>query len=155
MHRFHWLEPHDAEVWGTLWAFITWVPATLDEHLKRTEQMALVDYLTLLAIAQANENRLAMSRLADATRMSPSRLSHVMDRLEHRGLAERTRSTKDRRSTNATLTEDGVEFMLRATPEMIGRLRATIFETVTPEEADQLNAIMHKIMASTAPEAGK
>lgn len=155
MNRFRWLEPHDAEVWGTLWAFITWVPATLDEHLKRSEQMALVDYLTLLAIAQADETRLAMSRLADATRMSPSRLSHVMDRLEHRGLAERTRSTEDRRSTNATLTEDGIEFMLRATPEMIGRLRSTIFEAVTPEEADQLNAIMQKIMASTGGEANK
>lgn len=147
MERFHWLNPHDAEVWGTLWGFITWVPARLDEHMKRAEHMGLTDYLTLLAIGQAEGGQTTMSKLAQAVWMSPSRLSHVMDRLEDRGLAERSRSNEDRRSTFASLTEAGEEFMVRATPEMIEHMRSTIFEAVTPEEADQLNAIMKKIMA--------
>ena len=148
MERFHWLDEHDADVWVTLWDFITWVPSHLDEYLKHTEKMALVDYLTMLAIAQSENRRTTMSRLANATRMSPSRLSHVMDRLEERGLTERSRSTEDRRSTYASLTPEGVEFMVRATPNLINRLRTSIFEAVTTEEADQLKAIMGKILAS-------
>lgn len=147
MERFHWLDPHDADVWGTLWAFITWVPGRLDEHLKNTEHMSLTEYLTMLAIAQADGRRTTMSRLAKATWMSPSRLSHVMDRLEQRGYTERTRSSEDRRASYASLTREGEEFMVHSTPALIKRMRETIFEAVTPEEADQLNAIMKKMMA--------
>lgn len=146
MHRFRWLDSHDAEIWGTVWEFVTWVPADLDEHLKNAERMALTDYLTLLSIARAEDHRITMSNLAHATRMSPSRLSHVMDRLEDRGLATRTRSDQDRRSSIASLAPDGVEFMVRVTPNVVTHMRETIFETVTEEELDQLSAIMKKIM---------
>lgn len=146
MHRFRWLDSHDAEIWGTVWEFVTWVPADLDEHLKSTERMALTDYLTLLSIARAEDHRTTMSNLAHATHMSPSRLSHVMDRLEDRGLATRTRSDQDRRSSIASLAPDGVEFMVRVTPNVVTHMRETIFETVTEEELDQLSAIMKKIM---------
>lgn len=149
MDRFHWLDPHDADLWATLWAFVTWVPANLDEHLKRSEQMSLIDYLAMLAIAQADDQQITMSQLARTTRTSASRLSHVMDRLEEKGLTARTRSTEDRRSTIASLTPEGTDFMVRATPTMIHRLRESIFEAVTVEEADQLNAIIRKILANT------
>lgn len=137
---------HDAEIWGTVWEFVTWVPADLDEHLKSTERMALTDYLTLLSIARAEDHNITMTNLAHATRMSPSRLSHVMDRLEDRGLATRTRSDQDRRSSIASLAPDGVEFMVRVTPNVVTHMRETIFETVTEDELDQLSAIMKKIM---------
>lgn len=146
MHRFQWLDTHDAEIWGTVWEFVTWVPADLDEHLKSTERMALTDYLTLLSIARADDHHITMINLAHATRMSPSRLSHVMDRLEDRGLAERTRSDQDRRSSIASLAPDGVEFMVRVTPNVVKHMRETIFEAVTEAELDQLSAIMKKIM---------
>lgn len=146
MHRFRWLDTHDAEIWGTVWEFVTWVPADLDEHLKSTERMALTDYLTMLSIARADNHQITMTNLAHATRMSPSRLSHVMDRLEDRGLAERTRSDQDRRSSIASLAPDGVEFMVRVTPNVVTHMRETIFEAVTEEELDQLSAIMKRIM---------
>lgn len=145
MERFHWLDEHDAGVWTTLWDFITWVPSHFDEHLKSTHKMAFVDYLTMLAIAQAENHRTTMSQLAGGTHMSPSRLSHVMDRLESRGLTERHRSAQDRRSTIASLTPEGVEFMVHATPDLIHTLQASIFEAVSVEEADQLKAILTKI----------
>lgn len=152
MERFHWLEDRDADVWHTLWTFVSWVPASLDENLKNKEHMGLPDYMTLLAIAQADGHTTTMSNLAHATMMSPSRLSHVMDRLEQRGFTERNRSALDRRSTFASLTSEGVEFVVRVTPVVISHLRETIFETVTPEEAEQMKTIMAKIMAN-APRA--
>lgn len=145
MKNFRWLEKGDADLWVTLWAFITWVPDHLDEHLKRTEGMPLTDFLTLLAIAQGNSSA-TMTELATATRMSPSRLSHVMDRLEKRGLTARTRSQADRRSSVAVLTPLGSDFLVGATPTLSERLRESIFEALTPEEAEQLAAILRKLL---------
>ena len=155
MDRFRWLDEQDADVWRTLWTFVSWVPARLDEHLKRTERMSLPDYMALLSIAQADGHTTTMTNLAQATMMSPSRLSHVMDRLEDRGFTQRNRGEHDRRSTYASLTQDGVEFVVRATPEVIAHLRSTIFEAVTPEEAEQLNTIMTKIMAKASAKPEK
>ncbi|OFT82639.1 MarR family winged helix-turn-helix transcriptional regulator [Corynebacterium sp. HMSC29G08] len=155
MERFHWLEDRDADVWRTLWTFVSWVPTRLDEHLKRQEKMGLPDYMTLLSIALAEDNTTTMSKLAQATMMSPSRLSHVMDRLEQRGFTERNRSAKDRRSTFAQLTEEGVEFVVRSTPEVVAHIRETIFEQVTAKEAEQLKKIMAKIMSNTPKAPGE
>lgn len=145
MQNLRWLDKRDADLWVALWAFITWVPEHLDEHLKRTQGMALTDFLTMLAIAQGDSSA-TMTELATATRMSPSRLSHVMDRLDKRGYTARTRSLADRRSSVATLTDQGTDFLVGATPALSARLRESIFEALTPQEAEQLAAILRKLL---------
>lgn len=145
MQRIDWLEERDEELWGALWAFITWVPEQLDRHLKRTSSVALPEFLTMLAIAR-NDNTITMSRLARWARMSPSRLSHVMDRLERRGLTERLRNSEDRRSTYAVLTPEGQELLAEAAPPVMERMRESIFEVLTPEEAEQLTGILRKML---------
>ena len=82
MHRFSWLDEHDTEIWLTMWAMISWIPARLDEALKANESMNLSDYLALVEIAQADDQKITMSQLAKATQMSASRLSHIVARLE-------------------------------------------------------------------------
>lgn len=146
MHRFRWLNEHDDTVWNTIWEFVSRMPVYIDSHLKEHEDMALIEYLTVLKIARAENHTVIMSELARRTGTSPSRLSHVMDRLEQRGLTERSRSAQDRRSTYASLTPEGVEFIVRTTPDLIDMLRDTVFEPVTEEELDQLTAIIQKIL---------
>ena len=81
MHRFSWLDEHDTEIWLTMWAMISWIPARLDEALKANESMNLSDYLALVEIAQADDQKITMSQLAKATQMSASRLSQIVSRL--------------------------------------------------------------------------
>lgn len=152
MHRFSWLDEHDTEIWLTMWAMISWIPARLDEALKANESMNLSDYLALVEIAQADDQKITMSQLAKATQMSASRLSHIVARLERRGLVARSQDSTDRRTNIATLTKDGVEFIVRSTPGYLQKLRELVFDSITPEEADQLNRLMKKIVAKAGPD---
>lgn len=155
MHRFHWLDEHDTEIWLTMWAMISWIPARLDESLKENENINLSDYLALVEIAQSEQQKISMSNLATATQMSPSRLSHVVARLEKRGLVSRAPDPHDRRTNIASLTQEGIDFTVQATPGYLQKLRELIFDAITPEEADQLNAIVKKILSKAEHQVTK
>ena len=57
-----------------------------------------------------------MSELADITDASLSRLSHLIKRLEFRGLAWREPDPADCRYTNAILTEAGLRLPVASAP---------------------------------------
>jgi DNA-binding MarR family transcriptional regulator len=59
-------------------------------------------------LPNAPERTMRMSSLADITNASLSRLSHLVKRLEERGLVRREPDPADGRFTNAILTDQGV-----------------------------------------------
>jgi DNA-binding MarR family transcriptional regulator len=66
-----------------------------------------------------------MSSLAEVTNASLSRLSHLVKRLEQRGLVRREPDPTDGRFTNAILTDKGFELLLTAVDRCSGHARGT------------------------------
>ena len=67
-------------------------------------------------LSQSPERTLRMSSLADLANASLSRLSHLVKRLEERGLVRREPDPADGRFTNAILTDLGFQTLAEAAP---------------------------------------
>ena len=63
------------------------------------------EYFVLAMLSEAPERTLRMTALAQRTNATLPRLSHVVRRLEDRGLVRRFPCPEDGRATNARLTE--------------------------------------------------
>jgi DNA-binding MarR family transcriptional regulator len=71
-----------------------------------------------------------MSALAELSNAELSRLSHLIRRLEQRGLVRREPDPADRRSTNAILTDDGQRLLDEIAPAHVERVRDLVIDPV-------------------------
>lgn len=88
-----------------------------------------------------------MSDLAESAQTSQTSLTGIVDRLEERGLVQRTRSDADRRVVQVELTEHGHEVMTAANCAYVARLEH-LLEPLGPAERDELLRILRKITAN-------
>lgn len=68
---------------------MTWLPWSIDQQLRRDSNLAMVEYQVLARLSNQPGRTLRMSLLADLVNASLSRLSHLVTRLEARGLVRR------------------------------------------------------------------
>src|SRR6266436_1240643 len=95
----------------------------LDSELEQAHGLTLAEYEVLLHLAQAPDQRLRMSELAQAVLLTRSGLTRLVDRLERRGLVERARCPSDLRGLHAVLTEEGLECLREAAPTHLAGVR--------------------------------
>jgi DNA-binding MarR family transcriptional regulator len=107
------------------------------ELRRETEQFGVTSrQVTLLWLVKRSPG-LTLRALADAEAISPPALSGQVDRLEHRGLLVRMRSTVDRRRVGLELTPEG-ERLLRSVRE---RRTAWLADRLGDLDLDDLRAI--------------
>jgi DNA-binding MarR family transcriptional regulator len=93
-----------------------------------------------------------MSALAQRTNATLARLSHVVRRLEERGLVERFPCPDDARATNARLTAAGWDTVAAAAPDHVAHVRAKVLDALTPDQVRQLADIGESLLAGLDPE---
>ena len=79
-----------------------------------------------------------MSSLAEVTNASLSRLSHLVKRLEQRGLVRHEPDPTDGRFTNAILTDSGFQALAEAAPGHVAHVRSLIIDVLSPEQLRRL-----------------
>jgi len=104
----------------------------------------------------AEEGPLTARALADRVHVNPSTLVGVLDRLEGKGLVERRRDRKDRRSVSLKMTERGEQFVRQAPSPLQATLMVRLRE-MNQEDQSRLASAMEEVVAlMEAPEpAGK
>lgn len=146
-----WLNQQETAAWLALWSVGQWLPTRLGEQLKRTFGVNMSDYFVLAQISMAPDEQITMSELATLSDMSPSRLSHVVSRLEKYGFVVRSRHPRDRRTNVASITDEGRTFIRRAAPEHVGQVRQLVFDALTPDEVPEFGRMLTKIMDRLEP----
>ncbi len=102
-----WLDDEQQAAWVRLIAMVELLPGVLDTQLRRDADLTHFEYFLLAMLSEAPQRTLRMTALALRTNATLPRLSHVVRRLEERGLVERFPCPEDGRATNARLTEAG------------------------------------------------
>ncbi|WP_149202213.1 MarR family winged helix-turn-helix transcriptional regulator [Actinotalea subterranea] len=151
-HEPRWLTPEELRAWLRLQAVVELLPATLDAQLGRDSGLTHYEYLLLAMLSETPGRTLRMSQLASATNATLPRLSHVVKRLEARGLVTRHPCTDDRRATLARLTDAGWDTVVASAPGHVETVRRHVMDVLTPAQVEQLSTIAAAVGRSLDPE---
>ncbi|MDG4782394.1 MarR family winged helix-turn-helix transcriptional regulator [Micromonospora sp. WMMD961] len=143
-----WLSDDERAAWLANSAIMISLPAALDARMQRESQLTFFEYMVLSVLSEEPERTMQMSRLAARTAASLSRLSHVVERLEKRGLLARARVPGAGRRTNAVLTEVGYEAVVAAAPRHVAAVREYLIDQLEPHELATLTRIGAAVAAA-------
>ena len=139
--------------WLDMVRVLTKLPATLDAQLERDAGVSFFEYHVLSMLSEVPDRTLRMSRLAQLTSASLSRLSNVVKRLEARGLLTREPDPDDRRATRAVLTDAGMALVERAAPGHVTTVRELVVDALDPEQLAHLHGAYEQILTRLDPTA--
>jgi DNA-binding MarR family transcriptional regulator len=148
-----WLTPDERAAWVRLAAVVERLPGFLEAQLTRDADLTHFEYWVLAMLSDAPGDSLRMSELAALTSATLPRLSHVVQRLEQRGLVKRSPCPEDRRATNARLTAAGRRKIVAAAPGHVAEVRERVIDALTPEQVTQLTGILNAILPRLGPNA--
>src|SRR5512133_1124531 len=140
-----WLTAAELDSWLSVVRMLTWLPWSIDQQLQRDSRLRMVEYQVLAMLSTSPERTMRMSSLAEVTNASLSRLSHLVKRLEARGLVRREPDPTDGRFTNAILTEEGFERLVEAAPRHVAYVRSLVIDALTPEQLRRLGRDANRI----------
>ncbi|MFI6286078.1 MarR family winged helix-turn-helix transcriptional regulator [Streptomyces sp. NPDC051018] len=141
-----WLTDDEQRVWRAYLHATRLFDDHLDRQLQRDAGMPHLYYGLLVELSQAPQRRKRMTELAIDAKITRSRLSHAVARLEKQGWVRREDCPSDRRGQNAVLTDEGHEVLKRAAPGHVEAVRQAMFDRLSPGQVEQLGEIM-RIMA--------
>ncbi|QRY61379.1 MarR family transcriptional regulator [Gordonia sp. PDNC005] len=144
-----WLTAAEMDAWLPLLAVINLLPQALDQQLRTDAGISHVYYSMLALLSNAPDRTMTMGELARDSFTSPSRLTHAVASMEKRGWVARCADPENRRIQNVSLTDNGVELLVRIAPGHVDEVRRRVFDRLSPAQVDQLRDI-----ASTLAEQG-
>ena len=149
-----WLDADERAAWLRLIAVVELLPSALDAQLRRDSQLTHFDYYVLAMLSEAPEHTLRMTALAARTNATLPRLSHVVRRLEDRGLVERFPCPQDGRATNARLTSVGWDAVVAAAPGHVEAVRRHVLDPLTSAQVTQLREICDALLPTLDADRG-
>lgn len=147
-----WLDDDEQKAFLGLVAVAELLPGALDAQLRRDSGLTHFEYLVLAMLSEAPERTLRMTSLAQRTNATLPRLSHVVRRLEERGLVERFPCPEDGRATNARLTSAGWDAIIAAAPGHVDTVRRLALDPLTPTQVAQLRRISDSLLEVLDPD---
>jgi DNA-binding MarR family transcriptional regulator len=142
-----WLTPAELGSWLSVVRLICWLPWALDQQLQHDSDLGIIEYQVLVMLSESPERRMRMSSLAKVTNASLSRLSHLVKRLEERGLVRREPDQADGRFTNAILTDEGFGVLAAAAPRHVTHVRSLVIDVLSTEQLRRLGLAADRITA--------
>lgn len=100
--------------------------------------LSMAEYSVLGLLGEAGRVGLRLTELAEKRGMSSPGLSRLADRLEQRGLIQRSRATSDGRSYELTLTHEGRSLLRKAWKQQYADIRRLFLDRLS---GDQLKAL--------------
>jgi DNA-binding MarR family transcriptional regulator len=150
-----WLTGEEQRVWRAYIEASTLLEDHLDRQLQRDAGMPHIYYGLLVKLAESPRRQLRMTELAKLAKITRSRLSHAIARLEKQGWVRREDCPSDKRGQFAVLTEEGFDVLRRTAPGHVDAVRQAVFDRLSAEQQKSLGEIMRIVAEGLQPsEAG-
>jgi DNA-binding MarR family transcriptional regulator len=136
-----WLNADEQRTWRAYLNSHRLLLDAIDAQLRRDSGMPHAYYEILVRLSDAENRTLRMAELADVTRVSASRLSHAIARLEERGWVRRQECPTDRRGQLAVLTDEGLAKLEATAPGHVEAVRTALFDSLDADQIRNLGEI--------------
>jgi DNA-binding MarR family transcriptional regulator len=157
-----WLDEREARIWRAFRDLSTGLNSAMDRQLEQETTLSGAEYAVLATLSDAalrsdgtqdNVNDggdpvLRARDLAVELGWERSRLSHLLKRMENRGLVERRSCESDARGLDIAMTEAGRKAIEEAAPGHVDFVRENFFDQLTAAEQDAVFSASVKIQAS-------
>src|SRR5471030_2699031 len=124
------LSANEEVVWRALMRIVKVLPRHLDSDLVRGAGVTASEYTTIMHLSEAPNRELRMADLANATGLSASRMTRLVDELCARGLVTKRASNSDGRGNVARLTPPGLAKLKSAWPAHLTSARRRVFDHI-------------------------
>lgn len=142
-----WLDDSEQLAWRHMVESWRLMMANLDKDLRVAFGIGIPEYEVLVRLSESEDWSCRMSELAFEIGMSRSRLTHIVARMEKRGLAERVSATSDGRGVRCCLTDAGWTLLKEAAPTHVAGVRENFVDVLEPVEIKALGEIYEKVHA--------
>jgi DNA-binding MarR family transcriptional regulator len=142
-----WLTGDEEAAWRAIVQLMVKLPWVLECQLQQDAGLSFTEYHVLARLSEDSEHTLRMSELAMLTNASLSRLSHLVKRLESRGLVRRKADPADGRFTNAILTKAGYKLLVASAPGHVARVRSIVIDALSSTELRQLHDAAERLLS--------
>lgn len=139
------LSTAEEALWRATMRILTVLPSYLDTDLVRGAGLTASEYTTLMHLSEAANHELRMTDLANATGLSASRTTRLVDDLQERGLVTKVASSADARSTRARVTSNGMAKLRAARRVRLESLRSRFFSHIGPSSVEQLAGALCRV----------
>ncbi|MFD7710305.1 MarR family winged helix-turn-helix transcriptional regulator [Streptomyces sp. NPDC059785] len=146
-----WLNDEEQRIWRAYMHATTLLEDHLDRQLQRDAGMPHIYYGLLVTLGEAPRRRLRMTELAKKAKITRSRLSHAIARLEKNGWVRREDCPSDKRGQFAVLTDDGYEVLRRTAPGHVSAVRQALFDRLSDEQQTALGEAMRIVAEGLQP----
>ncbi len=146
-----WLTDEEQRTWRAYVHAVTLLEDHLDRQLQRDAGMPHVYFGLLVGLADVPDQRLRMTELAMKAKITRSRLSHAIARLEKNGWVRREDCPSDKRGQFAVLTEQGAEVLRRTAPGHVAAVRQALFDRISDEQRKTLHEVMEIVAQGLQP----
>ena len=137
-----------SETYGILWATLTQVHGVLAREMEDETGIPFERYRVLLMLAQAENEALRPSELADALPITRSGVTRLIDRLERHGIVERRSCAADGRGRFVALTPLGEDVFRQAGRVHLRGIDHHLGSNLTAGEMAELRRLMGKLAAA-------
>lgn len=127
-------EPEEWALWRAFLASHARVTRLIDAQLQRDAGLTQGEYATITAILETPARHMRIGEIADALGWEKSRASHLIGRMEQRGLIRREVCADDARAIEIVVTTEGRRKQLKAIRGHVAEVRRLFLEQITPEE---------------------
>ncbi len=150
-----WLTAEEQRAWRAYIAASLLLEDAIDRQLQQEAGMPHLYYSVLATLSEAPDRRLRMTDLAEALKITRSRLTYAVTRLEKDGSVRREGCPSDGRGSIAVLTEEGAAVLERTAPGHVETVRGAVFDHLTPEQVGELERICTGIAEAIQGDGGR
>jgi len=122
--------------WRSLMRIILTIPRYLDRDIAQAVGVTANEYTTIMNLSEAPDREMRMADLANATGLSASRITRLVDDLVTRGLVIKRASSIDGRGNIAKLTPKGMAKLKAAWPAHLASVRDRVFDQLDPNTVE-------------------
>jgi len=141
------LTPSEEALWRAVMRIVKVIPPHLDSDLIRGVGLTASEYTTIMHLSEAPNRELRMTDLANATDLSASRMTRLVDDLQSRGLVTKTASSSDARGNVAKLTPRGMAKLKSAWPVHLASVRRRFFDRIDAAAVEAVAKALAEVAA--------
>ena len=148
MEETRWLNAEQQHAWRAYCNASALLEDTLDQQLRSTAGITHLYYTVMVHLSEAPGRRLRMTDLAERLKISRSRLTYTIRRLEEETWVRREDCSADKRTQFAVLTDEGMAALERIAPGHVTTVRAAVFDHLTSEQTRSFRQICEAILTA-------